>query len=113
MRREIRYVELKTGYAGDGPASISWVGFSKTGSTVYYRGRSLRRIRGGGISANHYDVETGEEFWVSGVKADGQDRHWAGRGDVDIDPDAADAYDQIIRQKRRPRPSSGQDVNTS
>jgi hypothetical protein len=35
VRPELRYVELKTGFDGNGPASISWVFFSKTGRTVY------------------------------------------------------------------------------
>ena len=61
------YVELKSGYADNGPAWITRVRFSKTGRTVYAKGRTLRRVRGG-IEGNHIDVETGEEFWVSGVR---------------------------------------------
>ena len=94
MRKEIRYVELKTGFNDDGPASISWVTFSKTGRTVYYRDRALHRIRGG-IGANHRDTETGEQYWISGVKRNGEDRHWAGRGRVIIDEDARDEYERI------------------
>jgi hypothetical protein len=94
--RQIRYVELKTGYGDSGPASISWVTFSKTWQTVYYRDRVLRRIPGGGISGNHRDVETGEEYWVSGVKRDGKDRHWAGSGPVEIDEDAREEYDRLM-----------------
>lgn len=96
MRRELRYVELKTGFDGNGPASISWVTFSKTGHTVYYRGKQLERIPGGGTVGNHVDTETGEEYWVSGVKKDGQDRHWAGSGEVEIDEDAAEEYRRLV-----------------
>ena len=98
MRREIRYVELKTGFNDDGPASISWVTFSKTGRTVYYRGRSLQRIIRGGVGSNHVDVQSGEEYWISGVKKDRQDRHWAGKGAVEVDDDAREEYERIIRQ---------------
>jgi hypothetical protein len=63
---------------------------------VYYRGKQLERIPGGGIAGNHVDTETGEEYWVSGVKRDGQDRHWAGSGNVEIDEDAADEYRRVV-----------------
>jgi hypothetical protein len=96
VKRRVMYVELKSGFADSGPAWIGWVEFSKTGRTVYYRGRALRRMKGGGIAGNHVDVETGEEYWVSGVKKNGQDRHWAGTGTVSIDPDAADEYQRIL-----------------
>lgn len=90
------FVELKSGHADNGPAWIGWVRFSKTGRTAYYRGRTLERIRGGGIRGNFADVESGEEFWMSGVKKNGEDRHWAGSGPVTTDPDAADEYHRII-----------------
>ena len=96
MRKELKYVELKTGFNDDGPASISWVTFSKSGRTVYYRGRSLKRIVGGGVGSNHYDAASGEEFWISGVKKDGRDRHWSGKGAVEIDDDALEEYERII-----------------
>jgi hypothetical protein len=96
MKRRVMYVELKSGFGDSGPASIGWVNFSKTGRTVYYRGRELRRVRGGGISGNHVDVETDDEYWVSGVKKNGEDRHWAGVGGVEIDEDALNEYRRII-----------------
>jgi len=60
------YVELKTGYNDNGPAWIGRVGFSKTGQTIYDRGKALSRIPGGGISANYRDVETGEQYGSPG-----------------------------------------------
>lgn len=90
------YVELKSGYSDNGPAWIGRVRFSKTGQTVYYRGKSLRRISGGGISANHRDVETGEQYRVSGVKRNGEDRHWAGSGRVEVDEDAREEYERLV-----------------
>jgi hypothetical protein len=35
---------------------------------------------------------TGEFFWISGVKKDGQDRHWAGSGKVLIESAAVPEY---------------------
>ena len=98
-------MELKSGYHDDGPASISWVTFSKTGRTIYYRGKSLERIIRGGIGSNHRDTETGEEYWISGVKKDRQDRHWAGRGEVVIDDDAREEYERITGARTRDRNS--------
>jgi hypothetical protein len=94
MRPRVMYVELKSGHGDDGPAWIGWVKFSKTGRTVYYRGRTLRRAHG--VSGNHIDADTGDELWVSGVKKDRQDRHWAGSGPVEVDPDALDEYNRIV-----------------
>jgi hypothetical protein len=94
MKPRVMSVELKTGFNDDGPAWIGWVRFSKTGRTIYTRGRDLRRAVPGGVG-NHVDVSTGEEFWVSRVK-DRQDRHWAGRGAVEIDDDARAEYERLI-----------------
>ena len=89
------YVELKSGFGGSGPAWIGWVEFSKTGRSIYYRGRRLQRLEGGGVSGNFFDVDTGDEYWVSGVKKNGQDRHWAGSGPVEIDPDALEEHRRL------------------
>lgn len=84
------YVELKTGYDIDrGPAWISRVSYSKSGRTVYFKGRTLRHFRS--FDANHYDVDTGENFWVSGPHRDGQDRRYSGLP-VEVDPDVAEVY---------------------
>ena len=91
-------MELKTGFSDDGPASISWVTFSKTGRTIYYRDRTLQRIIRGGTGSNHCDINTGEHFWISGVKKNGEDRHWAGRGRVVVDDDAKEEYERLTRR---------------
>jgi hypothetical protein len=98
MEPRMMYVELKTGWNDDGPAWIGRVTFSKSGLTVYFHGRALRRIKGGGVKGNYRDVESGEEYWVSGPKRNGNDRHWAGSGPVEIDEDAAAEYDQLMRR---------------
>lgn len=91
------YVELKTGFNDDGPAWIGRVRFSKTGRTLYYRGRRLQSLKGGGrMTANYVDLDNSDEFWISGVKKNGQDRHWAGHGPVDINDDAADEYRRLV-----------------
>ena len=80
--KAIRYIELKTGYSDNGPAWIERVKESKSGNTLYFNNKAFRRCRG--ISGNYYDIESREEYWISGVKKDGSDRHWAGHGKVVI-----------------------------
>ena len=105
--KRIMYVELKSDQSDSGPAWIGRVRFSKTGLTVYYRGLILARQQG--VSGNHVDLATGDEDWVSGVKSDGTDRHWAGRGPVHVDPDVLDEYVLLVDEsvaahvKRRTR----------
>ena len=96
VKSRIMYVELKTGYNDNGPAWIGRVGFAKTGRPIYYRGKSLRRIPGGGISANYRAVETGDQYWISGVKKSREDRHWAGAGPVEIDEDVRAEYERLV-----------------
>jgi hypothetical protein len=94
----LRYIELKTGL-GDSPAWIGRVTLSRSKTTVYFNGRALKRAKGG-ISGNYFDVESGDEYWVSGVKKNGQDRHWAGSGRVLVEASAVAEYlvlrDQVV-----------------
>lgn len=84
----IRYIELKTGYEDDGPAWIANVTLSKSGRTVYFDGKALKRLSGTGIAGNYYDLETREEYWVSGVKKTGTNRHRFGSGIILIEESA-------------------------
>ena len=79
----LRYIELKTGHHDDGPAWIVRVRASRSGRTIYFNGRALKQ-GARGTAGNFFDLETGEIFWVSGIKRDGRDRHWAGSGKVTI-----------------------------
>jgi hypothetical protein len=56
-------------------------------------------LKGSGICANYFEVETGEEYWISGPKKNGEDRHWAGSGKVEIDEDVREEYLRDIRGK--------------
>jgi hypothetical protein len=90
MQTELIYVELKSGYNDNGPA---WIGngiYNRTRKTVYFNGQVLRRSHG--VTGNHIDIETGEEYWISGVKKNGTDRHWAGSGPIKIDKSVIEDY---------------------
>jgi hypothetical protein len=90
MKPEIKYVENFADSGHNGPAWICLIDFSKTGRTVYFKEIILKRINNGGLVGNHAHEETGEEYWVSGPKKNGQDRHRFGSGPVEIDPEIAD-----------------------
>ncbi|MQY14412.1 hypothetical protein SRB5_45790 [Streptomyces sp. RB5] len=91
MPRRLMFVQLKTGYDTDrGPSWIGWVDFSKTWSTAYFRGRTLRRA-GGMWDANFYDTKTDEEFWISGPKRDRTDTRYGPSG-PEVEPDAVATY---------------------
>ncbi len=59
----------------------------------------LKGQRRGESGGNYIDMETGESFWVSGVKMNGEDRHWAGSGKVLIEAAAVAAYLETIKSK--------------
>lgn len=54
-----------------------------------------KKCEGAGVSGNYQDIQTGEEYWVSGVKKHGKDRHWSGSGPVLIEKEAVSEYLQI------------------
>ena len=97
------FVESKAEAGDRGAAWIGRVRFSKSGRTVYYRGLALQSCGGQGIRGNYRDVESGDEYWVSGPKRDGTDRHWAGGGPVLIDEDVVEEYWRDIRRTAPPK----------
>ncbi len=82
MRHQIMYIEDKSDPNGRGEAWIGRVEFSKTRQTVYFNNQAFKKMESGGLSGNFYNLETGDEFWISGVKKNGQDRHWTGGGKI-------------------------------
>ena len=67
------YIENKSNGLS-GPARIGRVTLSKTGKTLYYQGKTFQSLKGQGFKSNYYDLETNEEYWISGPKRDGSDR---------------------------------------
>ena len=95
MKPKIMYIENKA----EGHSGSAWIGvaeFSKSGQTVYFDNKALKKLKTTGISGNHYDIETGEEYWISGIKKNGEDRHWAGGGKVMLDENCAEEYLNFI-----------------
>jgi hypothetical protein len=87
------YIEQKTSgnrsLADRGPAEIGEVTFSKTGHTVYYRGLTFHRAKGRyGAYGNYYCEQTGDEYWISGVKKRHSNRRAGGGAVIDRRPKA-------------------------
>lgn len=57
---------------------------------------ALKKMKSGNFLANHYDILTGEEYWISGVKKDGKDRHWAGAGKIMMDSRVISDYLNLV-----------------
>ena len=96
MKSRIMYIENKAeGLTGS--ARIGLVKFSKTGRTLYYGGKSFQSLKGAGFKSNYHDIETGEEYWISGCKKDGSDRLYGERVPVEIDEEVREEYWLVVR----------------
>lgn len=96
MKPELKYIELKSGFGNTGPAWIGMAEFSKSGRTVYFNGKALKNSNAQGIAGNYYDIENGDEYWISGIKKNGTDRHWSGGGKIMIDRKVIDLYLSLV-----------------
>jgi len=96
MEYVIRYIELKSGFHDDGPAWIGKVRLSKSEQTVYFNEKTFQRCRG--IQGNYFDIETNEEYWISGVKKDGTNRHKCGHGKILMDRSIVKEYLDLMNQ---------------
>lgn len=96
QKRRVMYIENKHGLIDGAAARIGWVTFSKTSRTVYYRGKSLLQTGPRGIYGNFIELETGHEFWISGIKKRGSNAHPAEAGIYPVvDEDAQEEYERI------------------
>ena len=96
MKSRITYIECKA-ISMTGEARIGRV-ISKSGRTLYYGDQELRHLPcPGRDNSNHYDVATGEDYWVSGPKKDGGDRRHSARVPVHVDADVREEYWTSIR----------------
>ena len=100
MIKDLMYIELKTGYSDDGPAWIGYVKTSKTKKTIYFNDQAFQKYNG--CYSNYVDIETGDEYWISGLKKKESNRHLAGHGKIMIDQRAVDEYLSLIEEKELP-----------
>ena len=98
----IMYIENKSGGAPGqkglvGPARIGLVTFSKTGRSLYCKGKTFRSLSGSGFKANFYDVDTGDHYWISGPKKNGADGLYGPRP-TPIDEEVREEYWTFVRK---------------
>lgn len=87
------YIEYKGGDL-DGPGRIGWVELTRSRRAYRYQGKLLEKVVG--YKYNCIDAETGERYWVSGPKRNGEDKLYGGL--VHIDEDAREEYWLKIRR---------------
>lgn len=93
-KTEIMYVEAKPGLTG--PGRIVRVQLSKTGRTVYYQGLAFLPSKSG-YKWNYFEVTTGEHYWISRCRKDGQDSLYPAI--IQIDEDVREEYWRNIREQ--------------
>jgi hypothetical protein len=98
IKPRIMYIEYK-GNELTGPGRIGRVAFSKTGDTLYYAGKAFQSLKGSGFKVNYFDVETSEQYWISGPKKNGEDSLYATNISTEIDEDVREEYWTEIRKK--------------
>ncbi len=93
-----KYIERKpTKHTDRAAAWIARVWPSASGKTLYFNGMALKRFVGN--DCNHYDLATREEYWVSGVKRRGTNRHPCGGGAVLIEKRLLAWYEEYAEEE--------------
>lgn len=106
MSNRVMFVQLKSGHKTDkGPAWISVVRFNRSWRTATWHGKTLRRATGM-LDANFYDVETTEQYWISGPHRDRRDTRYSSIRPT-IDDDAREAYEAFLNGESLPGREKG------
>lgn len=100
-RTRIMYIECKA-HSLSGPARIGRVTYSKSGRSLYYAGKSFHSLNGAGFKSNYREEESGDEYWISGPRRDGDDRLYPSNIRVEIDEDVREEYWRDIRRVPEP-----------
>ena len=91
MKSRIMYIEHK-GAGLTGEARIGRVEFSKTSKSIHYNGQTFQTLGGTGFKSNYFDIESGDEYWISGCHKDGNDRLYSERTPIYLDKEVQEEY---------------------
>jgi hypothetical protein len=95
--KRVMWIEDKSGGLA-GPARIGWVEIKNRGKKLIYKGKTFLSLRGRGFKSNFYDVDTKDQYWISGCRRDGRDALY--NTSVEVDDDALEEY--WVRIRNRP-----------
>ena len=94
-RSRIMYIEDKSeGLKGE--ARIGKFYLSKTGKTLYYKGLKFQSLKGNGFKSNYFEVDSEDEYWISGPRKDENNRLYGGNRGVEIDVDIHNQYYELF-----------------
>jgi hypothetical protein len=95
MRSRIMYIEARGADGRLKVARIARVDFSKRGRTIYFDGKTFAAVGRG----EYIERESGESYWFSGPRRDGNDRkgNQPGSFPIEIDEDVRIEYWRDIR----------------
>ena len=97
MKPIVKYIEHKPSEHTDAaPAWIAHVWPSSSGKTLYFNDMALKLSSG--RDSNHFDLVTGEDYWVTGVKKKGSNRHWGRGAPIHIEQSLVDWYHGYAEQ---------------
>lgn len=99
-KTRIMYIESKA-EGLTGPARIGRVVFSKTGKTIRYKEKEFQSLKGAGFKSNYVEINSGEEYWISGPRRDGADQLYRTNIPIEIDDDVREEYWTEIRKRPR------------
>jgi hypothetical protein len=71
---------------------------------MYYDSKEFLKVRG--YKFNCIELESGEEYWISGCKANGDDTLYGGHKAIPIDEDAREEYWTTISKQSALRDKS-------
>ena len=96
----IIYIENKSSENTSDPglAGVAHIGRVTFSKTIHYKGNGFQSLNGTGFKANFYDIESREEYWISGAKKNAADGLYGPRP-TPIDPQVREEYWTIIRKQ--------------
>lgn len=98
MQTNIMYIEKRNNLSR-GYTRIGKVKVNDSGNRISYNGRSFHSLKDCSFPGKFYDIETGEEFWISRCRSDDQDRLVNQHSPIFIDENVKEEYWTQIRNE--------------
>ncbi|MEP6925153.1 MAG: 1-deoxy-D-xylulose-5-phosphate synthase [Pyrinomonadaceae bacterium] len=96
-KTRIMWIEYKGADEIVGSARIGRVTIKNRGKSLEYKDQKFSSLNGQGFKSNYFDLETHENYWISGCHKDGRDALYSTT--VEIDEDIREEYWTETRNK--------------